>query len=271
MAYHVANKWYSSGLSFAPPWGWRNMKSSCAEPGLSFWVLEAGQSNGGNSRWVQSQTTPILRSVLQPWPFAGNKIPVGSDTAYSIKATQRWTNTKLQRFYTRILEASMFHYQHTNLCLQLSSAVSLRSEGDHRGWEPDDDANSDKVRLHSQQLAKIAETKGLNSAAKLEWRHAFIGELVKSRKAGISFVTCLSPSVRTELGSHSKDFHEVLYFNTFRKYVEKIRASLKSAKNNGYFSWRSIYIFDQISLNSSRNRKRFTQSCRNKTHTFYVL
>jgi len=36
-----------------------------------------------------------------------------------------------------------------------------------------------------------------------------------------------------------------------RKSVEKIQISLKSDKNNGYFTWRPIYIFDQISLNSS--------------------
>jgi hypothetical protein len=62
----------------------------------------------------------------------------------------------------------------------------------HHEWEPDDGANSDKVRLHSQQLAKIAETKGLNSDAKLERRRAFFGKLVKSRKATTSFVTRLS-------------------------------------------------------------------------------
>ena len=44
--------------------------------------------------------------------------------------------------------------------LQLSRAVPLRSGG-HRGRWPDNDVHSDKVCLHSQQLAKITETKGL--------------------------------------------------------------------------------------------------------------
>jgi len=37
----------------------------------------------------------------------------------------------------------------------------------------------------------------------------------------------------------------------FRKFVEKIQVSLKSDKNNGYFTWRPIYIFDHISLSFS--------------------
>jgi len=37
----------------------------------------------------------------------------------------------------------------------------------------------------------------------------------------------------------------------FRKSVEKIQVSLKSGKNNWYFTWRPMYIFDHISLISS--------------------
>jgi len=36
----------------------------------------------------------------------------------------------------------------------------------------------------------------------------------------------------------------------FRKSVPKIQVSLKSDKNNRYFTWRPIYIYDHISLNS---------------------
>jgi len=35
------------------------------------------------------------------------------------------------------------------------------------------------------------------------------------------------------------------------KTVEKIRVSFKSDKNNGYFTWRPIYVFDHVSLNCS--------------------
>ena len=38
-----------------------------------------------------------------------------------------------------------------------------------------------------------------------------------------------------------------------RMYFEKVQVSLKSDKNNGYFTWRPMYIFDHISLSSSYN------------------
>ena len=37
----------------------------------------------------------------------------------------------------------------------------------------------------------------------------------------------------------------------FRKCVEKIQVILKSNKNNGYVTWRPIYLFDHISFNST--------------------
>jgi len=59
------------------------------------------------------------------------------------------------------------------------------------------------------------------------------------------------PSLRVEqLASHWTDFYEILYLRVFRKSVEKIQVSLKSGKNNGYFTWTPIYIYD-ILLNSS--------------------
>jgi len=37
-------------------------------------------------------------------------------------------------------------------------------------------------------------------------------------------------------GSHWTDFHEIWYLSIFQKSVEKIQASLKADKNNGYFT-----------------------------------
>jgi hypothetical protein len=54
-----------------------------------------------------------------------------------------------------------------------------------------------------------------------------------------------------QLGSHWTDFHEIWYLNIFRKSVGKIQVSLKSERNDGYFTWRPIYVFDHISLSSS--------------------
>jgi hypothetical protein len=41
------------------------------------------------------------------------------------------------------------------------------------------------------------------------------------------------------------------YLSTFRKSVDKIQVSLKSDKNNGYFTWRPTHYYDNMSLNSS--------------------
>jgi hypothetical protein len=62
---------------------------------------------------------------------------------------------------------------------------------------------------------------------------------------------CLSLSVRMkQFCSHWTNFHEIWYLNIFRKSVEKIQRSLKSDKNNGYFTRRSMYIYDNIWLYS---------------------
>jgi hypothetical protein len=65
--------------------------------------------------------------------------------------------------------------------------------------------------------------------------------------------SCLvCPSVRMEqLYFHWTVFHEILYLSIFRKSVEEIQGSLKSDKNNVYFTRRHLYIYDNIALNSS--------------------
>jgi hypothetical protein len=68
-----------------------------------------------------------------------------------------------------------------------------------------------------------------------------------------------------------EDFHEILYLSIFRKSVEKIQVSLKSDKNNGYFTRRTTYIFYHISPNSSQNEKCFRRKLYTKSkHTFCV-
>jgi hypothetical protein len=53
------------------------------------------------------------------------------------------------------------------------------------------------------------------------------------------------------LGSHWTDFLEIWYLSIFRKSIEKIQMSLKPDKNNGYFTQKPMYIYDNISRNSS--------------------
>jgi len=79
-----------------------------------------------------------------------------------------------------------------------------------------------------------------------------LGAFAKLRKATISFVVSVRPSVRMEqLSSHWTDCLEIRYLSIFRKSVTRIQVLLKSDKNDGYFTWRSIYILDYILLDSS--------------------
>jgi uncharacterized protein with PQ loop repeat len=58
---------------------------------------------------------------------------------------------------------------------------------------------------------------------------------------------CLSGSMR-QLGCHWMEFHEILYFIIFRKYVQKIQDSLKFDNNQGHFTRQPVYIFDHVSF-----------------------
>jgi hypothetical protein len=63
--------------------------------------------------------------------------------------------------------------------------------------------------------------------------------------------------------------HEIWYFRIIQYYVEKIQFSLKFDKNNEYSTWRAMYIYDKISLNSSLNEKCFRESCRENQSTHF--
>jgi hypothetical protein len=72
------------------------------------------------------------------------------------------------------------------------------------------------------------------------------------------------------LGSHWADFYELNILAFFEKSVKEIEVYLKSVKNNGYFTRRPIYVYDHISLSSSKNDKSFRQNCRESQNTFLV-
>jgi len=57
----------------------------------------------------------------------------------------------------------------------------------------------------------------------------------------------------------------------FRISVEKIQVSLKSEKNNRYFTRRPMYIYDNVALNCSYNGKCSRQSCRENQNKHFVL
>jgi hypothetical protein len=58
------------------------------------------------------------------------------------------------------------------------------------------------------------------------------------------------PTRKKQPSSHWTNFHEICYLSIVWKYVEKIQVLLKCDKNNGHFTWRPTYIYDNTSLNS---------------------
>jgi hypothetical protein len=84
-----------------------------------------------------------------------------------------------------------------------------------------------------------------------DYSHWVLWQNYERRQLG-SLRMSVCPSVRMELlGSQRKDFNEIWFFSVLRKSFEKVQASLKSAKNNGHFTWRPCTFFDHISLTSS--------------------
>jgi hypothetical protein len=66
----------------------------------------------------------------------------------------------------------------------------------------------------------------------------FLGTFAKLRKSTVSFVMSVC--------SHWTDFHEISYWKMFRKSVKTFQDQFKSHKNNGYFTWRLMYICGSI-------------------------
>jgi hypothetical protein len=78
----------------------------------------------------------------------------------------------------------------------------------------------------------------------------FLGAFAKWRKATVTFVMSVRPHLTTLLPLRGLSRNLILE-SIFRSSVGTVRVSFKSDKNNGYFTCRSMNIYDSISLNSS--------------------
>jgi hypothetical protein len=89
------------------------------------------------------------------------------------------------------------------------------------------------------------------------WVH-ILGTFANLQKVAVSFMmsVCL-PANMEQLGLHWTDFHKIWYLSIFKKFVQKMKISLKC--DNRYFTWRPTYIDDHISLNYSYNEKCFRE------------
>jgi len=81
---------------------------------------------------------------------------------------------------------------------------------------------------------------------------AGLDEFAKLRKATVSsFVTSVCPSARKKLGFPWTDFLKFYILVFYEKSIKNFQDSLIYDKNIRYFTWRPMYIFNNISLNSS--------------------
>jgi hypothetical protein len=75
-----------------------------------------------------------------------------------------------------------------------------------------------------------------------------------------------------QLGSHWAYFHKIWYENMFRKSVWNIQFWLKPDKNNGYFTWRSIYVnVSSYFADFFLNEKYFREKVVEKIETHILL
>jgi hypothetical protein len=103
------------------------------------------------------------------------------------------------------------------------------------------------------------------------WTCIIFRRVSKTAKSDFQFrYICLSDRME-QLGSHWKDFHEIWHLSTFRNSVQKIKVSLKSDKNNGYFTWRPKYIFILSRSVLLRMRNVSDKSCRENQNTHYMF
>ena len=83
-----------------------------------------------------------------------------------------------------------------------------------------------------------------------EWKSLFWRAFANCDRRRLAS-SCLSicPSLRMkQLVSYWTDFHEIWCLSIFLVSVEEIRFSLKCDKNNGYFTWRCIYIYTYMTI-----------------------
>jgi hypothetical protein len=83
---------------------------------------------------------------------------------------------------------------------------------------------------------------------------SIFGAFANLQKTPISFVVSVCPSVHLHgiiRLSMNEIFSETWYLSIFRKYTEKIQVLFKYDKNNGYFTWKSMYIYNGTSINSA--------------------
>ena len=101
----------------------------------------------------------------------------------------------------------------------------------------------------------------------------FLGVITELQKATISFFMSVRLSVRMEqFCSHWTDFYEILYLRIFSKIGRQNSSFLRRDKKNGHFTWRSVYVYDNISRILLRMTKFADKYCKeNEINTHFMF
>jgi hypothetical protein len=88
------------------------------------------------------------------------------------------------------------------------------------------------------------------------------------------FASCLSarPSALNHSSPTGRVYMKFEIWLIFRKYEVKIQFWLKYDKNNGYFTWRPVYVYDNTELGSSQKEKHLRKIVEKiKSHILYSV
>jgi hypothetical protein len=100
------------------------------------------------------------------------------------------------------------------------------------------------------------------------FKPVFLGAFAKFRASTVSSIlfVCLSvlPFAWNNLAPTGRILLKFDTWGFFRMFLENMYVWLKSDKNNGYCTWRRIYIYDNISVNV------WDQSCRKNRFTSFM-
>jgi hypothetical protein len=129
------------------------------------------------------------------------------------------------------------------------------------------------VPFFGPRINETAGTKSMDTGAQLYlvcFTSSFFRRVCKTAKSDCR-PSHVCSFVRMEyLGYHGTDFHEIRCLSIFRKSRTSLRF-IKIGRDNGYSTWRPIYIYAHISLNSSWNEKCLDRSCRENQSTHFAM
>ena len=189
-----------------------------------------------------------------------------------------WTRIHFNTLFVRSSQISLLVQATTFILACITQSVyttTMRHEGTTKKVKGRNAKKNTNIWIATRKVSKIPTHYGAPrfitvltnahhwSVSWVRWFHSpssCLGELARLRKATISFVTYVLPSIRLCVCPPARNNSALARrismkfdMSIFQKFVEKIQVSLNSDANNGYFTWIAMNIYDTISLNSSQD------------------